>query len=196
MRVCGRIGSGVCFSLFKVSACYWRGRLCFGGGRDRGFVLYISLFLRVLGWWVCVCLYTRVHTHKLLGYLMWAQLWDGHLEGRKNPDGLKCGIHVDRIGVQSTFVYINAVLWVLMIWPDCLFPFNIFPLLRKVEDVTTISKLQSPILMRIIDCTLRVLNKTITLFLLWAIIKAIFSHNFFWKTCPVQSMLFLHLYFP
>jgi len=57
MRVCEGIGSGVCFSLFMVSACYWRGRLCFGRGRDRGFVLYISLFL-------------RVHTHKLLGYLM------------------------------------------------------------------------------------------------------------------------------
>ena len=56
--------------LFMVGACYWRGKLCFGGGRNRGFVLYISLFLRVLGWWVCVCLYTRVHTHKLLGYLM------------------------------------------------------------------------------------------------------------------------------
>jgi len=64
MRVWGGIGSGVCFSLLMVSACYWRGRLCFGRGRDRGFVLYISLFLRVLGWWVCVCLYTRVHTHK------------------------------------------------------------------------------------------------------------------------------------
>ena len=64
------IGSGVCFSLFMVSACYWRGRLCFGRGRDRGFVLYISLFLRVLGGCVCVCLYTRVHTHALLGYLM------------------------------------------------------------------------------------------------------------------------------
>jgi len=64
MRVCGGIGSGVCFSLFMVSACYWRGRLCFGRGRDRGFVLYISQFLRVLGWWVCMCLYTRVHTHK------------------------------------------------------------------------------------------------------------------------------------
>ncbi len=66
----GGIGSGVCFSLFMVSACYWRGRLCFGGVRDRGFVLYICLFLRVLGWWVGVCLYTHVHTHKLLRYLM------------------------------------------------------------------------------------------------------------------------------
>jgi len=70
MRVRGVICSGVCFSLFMVSACYWRGRLCFGRGRDRGFILYISLFLRVLGWWVCVCLYTHVHTHKVLGYLM------------------------------------------------------------------------------------------------------------------------------
>ena len=67
MRVCGGIGNGVCFRLFMVSACYWCGSLCFGGGRDTGFVLYISLFLRVLGWWVCLCLYTRVHTHKYLG---------------------------------------------------------------------------------------------------------------------------------
>jgi len=58
------------FQVVMVSAVYWRGRLCFGRGRDRGFVLYISLFLRVFGWWVCVCLYTRVYTHKLLGYLM------------------------------------------------------------------------------------------------------------------------------
>ena len=54
MRVWGGIGSGVGFSLFMVYACYWRGRLCFGGGRDRGFVLYISLFLWVCVWCVCV----------------------------------------------------------------------------------------------------------------------------------------------
>jgi len=104
MRVCGGIGSGVCFSLFMVSACYWRERLCFGRGRDRGFVLYISLFLQVLGWWVCVCLYTRVHAHKLLGYLMWAQVWDGHLESQKNPDWLKCSIHVDCIGRCTQYI--------------------------------------------------------------------------------------------
>ena len=46
------------------------GGCVFGKDRDRGFVLYISLFLRVLGWGVCVCFYTRVHTHKLRGYLM------------------------------------------------------------------------------------------------------------------------------
>jgi len=51
MRVCGGIGSGVCFSLFVVSACYWRGRLCFGRGRDRCFVLrpwLISLTVMLL----------------------------------------------------------------------------------------------------------------------------------------------------
>jgi len=58
------------FNLFMVIACCWCGRLCFGRGRDRGFVLYIFLLLRVLGWWVGVCSYTRVLTHKLLGYLM------------------------------------------------------------------------------------------------------------------------------
>ena len=109
------------FSLFMVSACCWCGRLCFCRGRDRGFVLYISLFLRVLGWWVRVCLYTRVHIHKLLGYLMWAQVWDGHLESQKKPDRLKHSIHVDRIGVQSTFIYICAGLRVLMIWANYCF---------------------------------------------------------------------------
>jgi len=62
MRVCGGIGSGGCFSLFMVCACYWRGRLCFDGGRDRGFVLYISLLgVRVVG--VFVLVYARTHTH-------------------------------------------------------------------------------------------------------------------------------------
>jgi len=115
-----------CFSLFMVSACYWRGRLCFGGVRDRGFVLYISLFFRVLGWWMGVCLYTHVHTHKLLGYLMWAQVWDGLLESQKNPDRLKRSIHVDRTGVHSTFVHIYAVLRVLMIWANCFFLLTVF----------------------------------------------------------------------
>jgi len=51
---------------------------------------------------------------------MWAQVWDGHLEGQKNPDRLKRSIHVDRIGVHSKFVYIYAVVRVLMIWDDCM----------------------------------------------------------------------------
>ena len=117
----GGLEVGFFFSLLIVSACCWCGGLCFGRGRDKGFVLYVSLFLRVLGWWVCVCLYTCVHTHKLLGCLMWAQVWDGHLESQKNPDRLKRSIHVDRTGVQSTFVYIYPGLQVLMIWANCFF---------------------------------------------------------------------------
>jgi len=46
-----------------------------------------------------------------------------------------------------------------------LFSCNISFLLRKVEDVTTISKSQSLIWLSIKDCTLRVPNKTTTLFL-------------------------------
>ena len=46
-----------------VSACCWCERLCFGRGRDRGFVLYISLFFAgvrvVVG---CVLVYARTHT--------------------------------------------------------------------------------------------------------------------------------------
>jgi len=52
MHVCGGIGSGGFSSLFVVSACCWRGMLRFGKGKDRGFVLYIFLFLGVLGWCV------------------------------------------------------------------------------------------------------------------------------------------------
>jgi len=49
-------------------------------------------------------------------------------------------------------------------------------LLRKVEDVTTISKSQSLTSVSIKYCTLRVPNETTTLFLLRVIIKAIFIH--------------------
>jgi len=73
-NTCMREWKGVAsvFQLVMVDACCWRGGLCskFGRGRDMGFVLHISLYWRVLGWWVGVCLYTRVHTQRLLGYLM------------------------------------------------------------------------------------------------------------------------------
>jgi len=149
----------------------------------------------VLGWDVCVCLYTRVHTHKLLGYLMWAQVWDGYLESRKNPDRLQRSIHVDRIGVHSTFVYIYAGLRALMIWANCLFSFNMSFLWRKVEDVMTISKSQSLTSVSMKDCTLRVPNETTTLFLLWVIIKPIFIHYrssvIGMKSCLPQSLTLL-----
>jgi len=96
---------------------------------------------------------------------------------RKNPDRLKRSIHVDRIGVHSTFVYIYAGLRALMIWANCLLSFNMSFLLRKVEDVTTISKSHSLTSVSIKDCTLRVPNETATLFLWRVIIKAIFIHS-------------------
>jgi len=191
MRVWGGpgIGSWVCFSLFMVSACYWRGRLCSGRGRDTGFVLYISIFWRVLGWWVCVCLYMLVHTHKLLGYLMWAQVWDGHLESQKNSDRLKRIIHVDRIGVHSTFVYIYAVLRVLMIWDNCIFRLTCL-FCWKAEDVTTISKSQSLTSESIKDCTLRVPKQNYYIISLRAIKQSnLHSHyapkkNRLWRRVP------------
>jgi len=69
MRVCWGIGSGVCFSFFHSCACCWRGRPCFGRGRDRGFVLHISLFLSYIFFYFCgcsgsrcVCACTRAYT--------------------------------------------------------------------------------------------------------------------------------------
>jgi len=47
-----------------------------------------------------------------------------------------------------------------MIWADYVFSFIVSFPLRKVEGVTTISKLQSLTSARIIDYTLRVPNKT------------------------------------
>jgi len=48
-------------SLFMVSACCWCGRLCYGRGRNRSFVSYISLFvgIRVVG--ECVLVYACTH---------------------------------------------------------------------------------------------------------------------------------------
>ena len=93
----------------------------------------------------CMCVYTYTHTHTAqMGYTVVSPgIGIRHLESRKNPDRLKRSIHVDRIGVHSTFVYIYTGLRALMIWTNCLFSFNMSFLLRKVEDVTTISKSQS-----------------------------------------------------
>jgi len=107
-------------------------------------------------------------------------VWDGHLESWKNPDRLKRSIHVEHIGVHGTFVHIYAGLRALMIWANCLSSFNMSFLLRKVEDVTTVSKSQSLTSVSIKDCTLRVPNETTTLVLLRVIIKAIFIHSRNW----------------
>jgi len=93
----------------SFSACCLRGGLCLGRGRDRGYVLCIFLLLRVLWWWVGVCLYTRVHTHRLLGYSMWAQAWDWQLKSQKNPDWLKRSIYLDQIGLPANLL--DYFLW-------------------------------------------------------------------------------------
>jgi len=66
------VGSGIFLHLSMSGTFCWCEGLCFGRDRDhsRDFVFYTFLLLRVLGWWVGVCMYTRVHTHRLHGYLM------------------------------------------------------------------------------------------------------------------------------
>ena len=61
-----------------------------------------------------------------------------------------------------------------MIWTNCLFLLNMSFLLRKVEEVTTISQSQSLTSARIKACTLRAPNKTTVLFFDGQFKKAIF----------------------
>ena len=74
--VCGGgLEAGGFFSLFMVSACCWRGRLCFDRGGDRGVVLYVltgvetgglsCIFAGVKVVGGCVLVYARTHTHYL-----------------------------------------------------------------------------------------------------------------------------------
>ena len=109
---------------------------------------------------MCVCIRANTHTK----YLMRAQVWDGHLESQKNPDRLKRSTQVDHIGVQSTFVYIYAELRVLMIWANCFFLSTCLFFLKskRCDDNQhiTVSHFGD-----IKDCTLRVPNKTTTIFL-------------------------------
>jgi len=98
-----------------VSACSWLALVTGVGGYvlagvEIGVLSCIFLYFCGCSGGECMCACIRAYTHKLLGYFMWAQVWDGHLESQKNPDRLKRSIHVDRIGVHSTFVYIYAVL--------------------------------------------------------------------------------------
>jgi len=91
-------------------------------------VLSVSfLFLTRVGVYVGVCVCTHTHTHTVqVGYSVVSPgVKMRHLESRKNSDRLKRSIHVDRIGVQSTFVYIYAGQRVLMIWANSLF-FSVF----------------------------------------------------------------------
>jgi len=69
---------------------------------------------------VCVLVYARTHTQTT--WVLDVSLGVGWTPGEpEDPDRLKRSIHVDRIGVHSTIVYIYAVLQVLMIWANCFF---------------------------------------------------------------------------
>ena len=145
MRVWRGIGSWVCFSLFMVGACYWRGRLCFGRGRNRCFVLYNSIFLRVL---------------------LDVSPGVGRTPGEpEEPRSTKAQYTCRPYScTQQVCLYIFCTAGFDDLG-QLLFSFNMSFLFRKVEYVTTIRKSQSLTSVSIKDCTLRVPNKTTTLFL-------------------------------
>ena len=72
---------------------------------------------RVVG--VCVLVYARTHTQTI--WVLDVSPGVGRTPGGPEESRSKRSIHVDRIGVHSTFVYIYAVLRVLMIWANCFF---------------------------------------------------------------------------
>jgi len=118
---------------------------------------------------------------------MWAQVWDGHLESQKNLDRLKRSIHVDRIGVQSTFVYIYVGLRVLMIWANrfflltCLFCWNS----RRCDDnqQITVSHFGEHERLHIESST-----QKYYIISLRAIIKAIFTSLYTCLTCQIKIL--------
>ena len=70
--------------------------------------------------YVCVLVYARTYTQTT--WVLHVSPGVGRTPGEpEESDRLKSSIHVDRIGVLSTFVYIYAGLWVLMIWANCFF---------------------------------------------------------------------------
>ena len=72
---------------------------------------------------MCVLVYARTYTQTT--WVIDVSPGVGRTPGEpENPDRLKRSIHVDRIGVNSTFVYIYAGLRALMIWANCIFSFN------------------------------------------------------------------------
>ena len=99
----GNKGGGVQLVCDFTYGLAWE--VIFNRRKDRC-VFRVSVFLNASGsvrWYVCVDTHTHTSAAQM-GYSMRAQVWDGHLESRKNPDRLKRSINVDRIGVHSTFV--------------------------------------------------------------------------------------------
>ena len=116
---------------------------------------------------MCVCVYAHTHTHCTDGVLgCEPRSRDGTPGGPEESKLTKSWHTYIRICVQSTHVYIFAKRWDEIL-DYLLFSFNMsLSLLRKVEDVATISKPQSLTSVRMKDCTLRVPNKTTKLFFL------------------------------
>ena len=96
----GNKGGGVQLVCDCTYGLAWE--VIFNGRKDRC-VVRVSVFFNASGsvrGYVCV----DTHTHTpaaQMGYSMRAQVWDGHLGSRKNPDLLKSSIYVDRIDVQN-----------------------------------------------------------------------------------------------
>jgi len=88
--------------------------------------------------------HTGTHTHTTqFGYLdVSPGVGLRHLEGPKNPDGLNLRIHIF-VYVYKVHMCIHMLRGGMRSWTNCFFSFNLSFLLRKVEDVTTISKPQS-----------------------------------------------------
>ena len=143
----------------------WRGGLFVTEGTT-GVLSVSSPILTRVGVYVCVCVwYAHTHTHCTDGVLECEpRSWDQTPAGPEESRWTKSRHTYIRICVQSTHVHIYAKRRdEILDW--LLFSLNMSFVLRKVEDVTTISKPQSLTSVKIKDCTLRVPNKTTTLFL-------------------------------
>jgi len=119
--------------------------------------------------WVCVCVYAHTHIHctdgVVPGVLGCEPRSRDETPGGPEESRWTKSLHTYiRICVQITHLYIYAKRRDEIL-DKLLFSFNMSFLLRKVEDATTISKPKSLTSVRIKDCTLRVPNKTTTLFL-------------------------------
>jgi len=112
--------------------------------------------------WVWVCVNAPTHTHYTDGVLgCEPRSRDDTPGGPEESRWTKSRHAYIRICVQSTHVYIYAKRRDEIL-DYVFFSYNMSFLLRKVENVRTISKPQSLTSVRIKDCTLKVPNKTTT----------------------------------